>query len=531
MYKIRLDYLSSVVYRVLPSVSYSLKYFNDLRFNNKRLIRYFSNVRTLIEYPGLYNFFKSRGFDMTTADIVKHDIPGSKETFLRNVGDALERVTRNSAFTGLCGLTQEHIDFIFYRLSKDIFPSETSLDVQARSRDSQPSFDDVLNSVNLKASQGFPDPYLKKRDILPVLEAVLNRFYSGELKSSEIFKFPAMVFVRAQIRGSGLKMRVVHAVQATQQIIESFYYIWFKSLLTLTSCIIIGFTQIEVSKLVSKYTDLYCMSVDAEKWDLCRPPVFSVIAFEFVRQSLALSWYQDRMFIALRNQYLTLPSFHPAFQFSKRLLGTVSGSSFTTMDNSLSGKALFCAVIFEYCKRKGVDPYTFEFISDHSGDDIISGFKKPVDHALLFKIASDLYGITLKLECDISKPGDTRCFFLGSEWIAAKPFRKERLMVASVIFGSGNFPKMSLQELLQSRFIEVFGNSSDMDKYWRKLRVNQLDRLFFFNELHRPFKSGDEIFSERFKNLNQYTLTKDSRGFWFDKPLLSLEAIDRKSVV
>lgn len=118
----------------------------------------------------------------------------------------------------------------------------------------------------------------------------------------------------------------------------------------------------------------------------------------------------------------------------------------------------------EYFKIQGVNIDTVTIHVFTSGDDLSIVSNVPLKFNLLKDIIYKRFRVTLELE-NYSKPGDSSCVFLGSKWLDGKPIREEALMVASVIFGSGNFPQMSPNELLQSRFFEIFGNSSDCSKY------------------------------------------------------------------
>jgi hypothetical protein len=51
----------------------------------------------------------------------------------------------------------------------------------------------------------------------------------AEAKLNRFFKYPAAAFMRLQIRNSGLKFRVVSAVDFYQGEVERFYNLWFRS--------------------------------------------------------------------------------------------------------------------------------------------------------------------------------------------------------------------------------------------------------------------------------------------------------------
>jgi hypothetical protein len=217
--------------------------------------------------------------------------------------------------------------------------------------------------------------------------------------------------------------------------------------------------------------------------------------------------------------------FHPTIQILLRRVGTVSGSSFTSLENFLSNFILLHIVLYEYCIKKFLDPYTFVFKVRILGDDCIIGTDIPLDYMLFFEIADKMFGASIKLEHPEVLPGIDEAFYLGYNRINGSPFREERILVASVVFGSGDFPKMSTDELLQSRFFEVFGNVEDFWKYFKRLRIEPRKRFFFFHELSTPFRSG-RFANDRLKLMNaklDVSPKIDRRGFWFKFKLTEAE--------
>lgn len=513
--KLNLSYLSSVLYRVLPNQQYNLSYFKKL-YHDKLIKAKFNNVSTLQEYPGLYERFKSKGFDMSLANKIKEQVKNTKTEFFKQIHNFEESCCDRTKFKGLCGITQKHLDFICSRFMDDVFPNHTP-------EFTKPTIDEVLDQLNKKASMGLPNPFVKKGDVLDLIREYLEKFYNGTLRPSDIFTFPSAIFLRLQIRESGLKARVVHAVQGFQQALESFIFIYFSSGLPESrSAVVLGYTQSEISEVVTGYKGLYAYSVDYKVWDNSRQPVLSVISFELIRQLIPLTDYELEIFTTIRNLYLTLPSFHPIIELKRRYVGTVSGSGFTSLDNSLCNYIITSLIMYEYCLSKGYNPYDFSYRFNVSGDDMIMGCETPIDMELFKSIAYSKFGATVKLECEPSKRGEDRVTFLGSNWENGKPFRSEKLMVASCIFGSGNFPLMSAEQLLASRFLEIFGNSADCEKFAKKMNLQIPSRIFFFNELSNPFKSGSpKNKSERYKGFERNAdiiKQKDSRGFFYNYP-------------
>lgn len=505
-------YIKTVIHRVLPNMSYQFKEILFL-YQNRAIKNYFKNFRKIQEYPNLYDIFKRSGFDMSLADKVRLTVESSKIIFKKNLLEYYKSTVAISKNLKMCRITPNKINFLSNLFLKQVLRT----DILNKSVFIKPTIMDLLNAVNKTASMGLPYPSIKKREILNHLNLHLEKFYQGNLKPSELFRYPSAVFVRSQIRSSDLKIRLVHAVEAFQQILENFYYQYFVSALPLDSCICLGRTQSQIGEIVKAYDNMYCYSFDYKSWDNTRQQVLSVISFELLRSALPLSEYEDKILVNLRNLFLTLPIFHPLIPLSKRSVGTVSGSGFTTLDNSLCNWVLTNLLLYEYSSIKGVDISTLSYQLHILGDDVIVGTTQPLDIAILTNIAKRDYGATLKLECEPAMPGTSKCNFLGSSWENGVPFRPEKLLVASVLFGSGNFPYMTTNELFQSRFIEIFGNSGDCTQYWKRLNRPLLRRLFFFNELSAPFRFNTKA-SKRFHeiSLNRVNTKVDSRGFWFN---------------
>lgn len=442
-FKLQLRYISSVIFRVLPNIRYHLKGFSHL-YESRQIKSYFKKVRTLQEYD-LYSIFQKAGFDMSLVHQVRQEAKNVQETFLSQVNEFLSICTNRSKFLGLCKITQNELDFLNTVLPGQIFPKGIPIFTK-------PDITDVIDSVNLKASVGLPNPFVKKRDILADIYGHLSRFFDGTLSSNDIFNYPAALFTRLQIRSSGLKVRLVHAVHGLQQSLESFFFLYFKSGLTIDSCITLGLTQLEISDTVSKHKDFYTYSVDYKSWDRTRQPVLSVISFDIMSQCLPLTLYELKIFNTLRSLYLTLPSFHPVIELRRRYIGTVSGSGFTSLDNSICNLVLTNLLLYRYCVVLGIPFSSLNPRINVSGDDLILSTTIPLKFHILQSIALRDFGASMKLESEVSLPSFNKCSFLGSQWINGMPFRPEALLVATVLFGTGNFPMMSKSELFQSRF-------------------------------------------------------------------------------
>lgn len=504
-------YIKTVIYRVLPNFKLSTDIFESLR-DSKIVKTYFKNTRSLQEYPGLYDYFKKRGFDMSLADTLRGiTTPMVRSMFYKNLNDQIKHVSDKDNNLGMCGITFSEIQFINYQFPRQVMPLNTVF--------TMPTLDDMINSLTKSASAGLPNPYLRKRDLINDLRGLYPSIKSGRIKLTDIMMYPAAAFMRLQVRVSGLKTRVVSAVSFHLGEVERFYNLWFRSGLEQykgISSIVCGFTQLEVSKLVLSLRGYEVFSIDTSLWDWDRQKVLSVISFRQREKLLKLSSNHSRNYRTSRNIHLNMLLFHPMFSLYSRECGTVSGSGYTSDDNSMCNWNCNTVLIKRYCAAQGICAYKLDYKIFVSGDDLLLAFKNhSFDYELYFKLAKSGFNLTMRLEIEPSKTG-VRCFFLGSLWIDGKPYRSEKHMVASAIFGTGNFPKMSFQELLQSRFFEVFGNSCDCYSYFKRLRLPYiLKRLFFFSELSNPHRFDNLSRIKRLQS-NTTSTSVSPRGFWYD---------------
>jgi hypothetical protein len=462
-----------------------------------------------------YNIMKSCGFDMTLANKVFLQNQKISSMFFENLEYFNKTCLNKTKNKYMCGIKTTHLDFISSKIINDVFGAQNPNFIA-------PSKQDVLDAVNKRASIGLPNPFIKKRDYLDEIDAFLTLFLTEKLKITDLFEYPSATFVRLQIRTSGLKVRLINAVQARFQSLESYYYLYFTSGLPQSgSAITLGITQLGISKLISSYKGYYTYSIDHSKWDLHRQPSLGIISFEIILQCLPLSVYQKKILIGLRNYYLTMPSFHPSSSLVRRHIGTVSGSGFTSLDNSLCNLICMYILIYDYCNHKGLNPYEFIFKINVNGDDIVFGTKQKFDFQLFQKLAYNKFGITIRLEHPEVKPDIDEAFYLGSLWKEGKPYRPESQLVASMLFYRAYVPGMSIDEFIQSRFIEIFGNTSDILKYYDKFKRFKLrHRYYFYNELYRPFMSGvDKSDRNTLMSVSIQDRNKDPRGFWYNMKL------------
>jgi hypothetical protein len=404
-------YILSVYKRVLPNITYDFSSYYYL-YSDKDIRSYFKGIRVINEYPGLYQIFKNRGFDMSLADKVRKTRKRSKDIFFENISMLL-KLSSNPSTRFEVKLDDGVLDFLTYRFKIDFLGGGDLPTFE------YPSWEQVLYAVNKTASSGLPNPFIKKRDFIHDFHSIYNSILSGKFKHSDVFRFPAAAFLRSQIRLSDLKIRIVNAVEKYQGFVESIYYNWFMNgykKIQQKSCICIGLTQHEISEVVQQYKHLNTYSIDYKKWDLKRPQIISIISFCVLEYCLPVNNYHLKILRSLRNYYLTMPIFHPQFELIRRHRGTISGSGFTSLDNSICNWVLTTMSVYFYCKQKGIDPYSINYKLSILGDDLLIGFNDLIlDFSSLVKIIKKRFDMDIELEMDMSESGSDICFFLGSK--------------------------------------------------------------------------------------------------------------------
>lgn len=506
--------IKTVLFRILPNVKNQTKEGYLSLLKDKMLTSYFKGTSRPQEYPGLYKIFSECGFDMSLSDTLRKTLPDARKMFLENVKSKFNSFSDSKNFKGMCCISQGELDFALSTLDRLVFPGKHKVEFVL------PTLSELLANVKWSASMGLPTPWIKKRQLRSSLEVMYLEFLKQRLSITNLFKYPTAAFVRYQIRQSGLKARVVEAINVYISFIESWFMMLFKSGLDpLFTSICIGLPQRTIQQRIKALDQYYVYSIDYSKWDELRQPVLSIIAFEWMIKRLPLNAYQQGTLRNLYRNYLTSVMFHPTIDYGKRYIGTVSGSGFTSVDNSLCNHILISIMLHSYFKKIGINPETVDFDLLVCGDDLVVASSVELDIERIFKMSEARFGVKMRLECPVSLPGSSHVVFLGSEWKDYLPYRQEKVLVASVIFGSRNFPMMDTDELLQSRFIEIFGNVCNTKHYFDKLKRKLRSRFFFFYELYRP-----EIVTD-FSNTRKYIQgdidklrkqSKDNRGFWYN---------------
>jgi len=320
------------------------------------------------------------------------------------------------------------------------------------------------------------------------------------------------------MRLSGMKTRVVFGYAYQIQSIEMIFLELFVSRLKCgISPLVYSPYQMDISKIVTKSKTSHTYSFDYKKFDNSVPSDLLCLSFGYIERVIRLDGYLLTLFRFVRNYFLCVPSFHPLTGLIERKRGVASGSSFTNLVDSIANYCSAHICIFAYFRSLGVNAVDVKYEVVCSGDDWFLSIDRKLDIDKLSCIIKSKFNLTLELT-DYSPPGVDRTHFLGSSWVDGKPTRPFNSLVSSLLFGSGNFPKMDTNTLFCSRFIDVFCNSSDAALNFKLFGLRLPNRLFQFSE------------STRFSSLVALrSLTKKdvpiTRGIWYDNPYKTINEL------
>lgn len=507
---ISLNYIKSVHLRVLPNIikqKTSLEVYKRL-ISDKDVVNFFKRDYKFQELPGIRAFLmRSTHYDGKFLDKLSSQLESSTSAFHRQ----LEECSSKFSVERIVTINKNDIDFFSLMLKKYVFKSSD--------RDAylafEPTSEDVFQKQNFSASSGLPSPWLKKRDLKIEMFKIISDFCKESLNIFELdrkcFRFSA-AFKRQQVTNSGLKTRLVFAVNYAVALLEGYYDLWIKRIILHDNdCHFIhGRDQLYLSNLTKSTKGMHTYSFDAKFFDHNIPSIVMVLAFSVIEDILPLTNYKRKMLKFLRNYQCTLPLFHPLHPPMFRKRGLSSGSGLTSTLGSINMFFMHCVTFRRYQKRRGIDltESNLPLIYVSSDDSVIS-FTDALDHRSYIKEMYNVFGLELELEC-YSPPEGDEVFFLGSNWKSGLPRRNINRLFGRICFGSGNFPKMSNFELFSSRCYEILGNTSEFPLIWKSFNVGLFPRrVFRFVEL-MDWNNRQVLENRRTSN----TAYIDKRGFW-----------------
>jgi len=507
--KVVKSHIYGIIKNVLPTFSVPLSVYNTL-LKSAVLKNYFKRFYPLQRMVNIEKFLKrSHLYNKKFYDKVSSELANSRELFLKNVENAVSLMSVQRHVK----LTQYEHDYAVGQICKYIFCNCSTY--------FRPETHQVIETMNLNASSGLPTPWYSKRRMLPtilqILESVRTKTFDLVANVTEISReeYPmTSAFMRMQITNSGLKMRLVFAVSLIFVTVETYFNTILKYLIyNVNSCAIHGFTQPEIGKLAMSTKDKHTLCIDYKSFDQRIPSFVILTVMTICIDAMRLNLYEERLFRQAIYFSVTMPTFHPDIAPQSKAGGITSGCGLTSILGSLCNSYMLHASIARYCRTHNIKNYNNYRVYVSSDDTIISS-EFYIDFKQLSAIMNSLFTVEVELE-SYSKPGKSSVFFLGSEWIDGFPYRKVDRMLARIIFGSGNYPKMSDLELFQSRCFEILGNTAQYHEIYKTFNIPYPNRVFRFLEL-ADFSNQKYIKS----NLESY----ERRGFWEDIQLNSATA-------
>jgi hypothetical protein len=249
-------------------------------------------------------------------DKVSSQLKLSNQVYLDNLEKAFIDISTSFNLK----ITSDEISFITSFVDKQILGMLTP--IQFTQGVTTPTIDEVIQQQNLSASKGLPYPWIKKREMVPHFRYWLTKFFNKTLSVYDlntcVYPFSA-AFRRYQITNSGLKARLVFAVEAITACLESYFDMIFKRALLshkFKCNIIHGYRQPEIAEVCNSFVNYHCYSCDVSGFDNSLHSKLLILSFEYFSHCTLVFGYNRKILNYLRNNFLTLPVFHPSRTFT-----------------------------------------------------------------------------------------------------------------------------------------------------------------------------------------------------------------------
>jgi hypothetical protein len=180
------------------------------------------------------------------------------------------------------------------------------------------------------------------------------------------------------------------------------------------SCAIHGYTQLELSSLVTSLKDRHVLCIDYEGFDNKIPTFVLLSVGHLCITVCCFNPYETLLFTLCLCYLVTMPVFHPELIYKPRYKGLSSGTGLTSIFGSLCNVYMLSIAIRRYCFQHNIPLSKVDYICIVSSDDTIISSSFYIDFDKLGIILEDSFGMKIKLE-SYAKPGIDLAFFLGSK--------------------------------------------------------------------------------------------------------------------
>jgi len=325
------------------------------------------------------------------------------------------------------------------------------------------SFERLMNAVNWGANSGYPE-CTKKETLRTEYGSKLKEWLHGSWTLKDYLHYPCLVFNRVQAKAGKLKRRAVYGYPFLFSLVEQVFYIPVLAWLGSNETILVGKTQLDISKLVSGHGGSHVYSLDYRRFDQRVDSFWIYLVYDLIELLLRLTSREREELNCIRKYFAFSRIFHPLIGLVNRERGVPSGSGGTNLVDSFVNLFVTSYLLVRANAHNKVVKLLIH------GDDVVIVTSSPINIKILQRDATKL-GMEITFSDDLySPPGVSKVHFLGSLWCDGKPQRDLDTMCLQAVVLSGALPwHDDVRDAMEGRVYTIFGYDSRLPFFWRRL--------------------------------------------------------------